>query len=111
MFIVLRMYKVPPRYEIALNDRAMNILAIGILCHIAMNTWIFTNPEIFPSEVKTIERQGDIYYYFSSANFSDRIFSANGLPYFILLCASFTSFFVLAPVFKRVAFVCCFKNS
>ena len=45
----------PPRYEIALNDRAMNILAVGILMHIAMNVWIFTNPEIFPSEVKTVE--------------------------------------------------------
>ena len=52
--IVLRMYKVPPRYEITLNERAMNILAVGILCHIAMNTWIFTNPEIFPDEIKTI---------------------------------------------------------
>ena len=105
------MYKVPPRYEIALNDRAMNILAVGILCHIAMNTWLFTNPEIFPSEVKTLTSQGDIYFYFSAANFKDRIFSANGLPYFILLCASFTSFFILAPVFQRIAYACCFKNS
>ena len=93
------MYKVPPRYEIQLNDRAMNLLAIGILFHIAMNIWIFTNPEIFPSEVKTLESQGDIYYYYTTENFKNRIFSANGLPYFILLCSAFASFFLFAPLF------------
>jgi cytochrome b subunit of formate dehydrogenase len=47
-FIVLRLCKVPPRFEIGLNNRAMNILGLGIMVHIAMNIWVFSNPEIFP---------------------------------------------------------------
>ena len=60
------MYKVPPRYEIALNDRALNILAIGVMCHAAMNIWFFTNPEIFPSEIKSSFDKGKTYYYFTT---------------------------------------------
>jgi hypothetical protein len=60
------MYKVPPRYEIALNDRALNILAIGVMCHAAMNIWIFTNPEIFPSEIETYTNKGKTYYYYTT---------------------------------------------
>jgi hypothetical protein len=56
--LVLRMYKVPPRYEIALNDRALNILAVGVMCHAAMNIWYFTNPEIFPSQIYTFTEKG-----------------------------------------------------
>jgi hypothetical protein len=52
------MYKVPPRYEIALNDRALNILAVGVMCHAAMNIWYFTNPEIFPSQIYTFTEKG-----------------------------------------------------
>ena len=108
---MLRIYKVPPRYEISLNNRAVNILGFGLLCHAAMNIWVFTNPEIFPSEVLSYTVRDTTYYYFKAANFKDRIFSVNGFPYFILLCAGFGAFYLFAPLLQMIAARLCFKDN
>lgn len=93
------MYKVPPRYEIALNSRAMDILAFGVLCHAAANIWLFTNPEIFPNKIYSVT---DIWlktsYYFTTDSFMDRVFSSNGLPYLFVLGGGIVCFFIIAPI-------------
>jgi hypothetical protein len=93
------MYKVPPRYEIALSNRALNILGLGAMVHAAMNVWIFSNPEIFPSEIKSYTEKITTYYYFDPmTTYKDRVFSANGFPFFLLLCAAAFAFLFCAPL-------------
>ena len=104
------MYKAPPRYEIALNDRVMNILGIGVMLHIAMNVWVYSNPQIFPTKIKSFMYDGIYVYYYESLSFGERIFSQNGFPFFVLLCASLAAFFCFAPALQMLVMACCFKD-
>ena len=96
--LVFRLCKVPPRYENTLNNVAMNLLGIGVLIHIGFCSWIFSNPEIFPTEIKSLTSNNITYYYYDPLDtIEDRIFSTNGLPFFILLCAGFAALFIFSP--------------
>jgi len=80
--------------------------------HVAMNIWIFSNPSIFPTELlETTPENGIVYYYFPTYSFTERVFSVNGMPFFILLCAAFVALFMCSPVLTSLAYACFFSAS
>jgi len=45
--IVLRVYKTPPRYSAELSDITRNLMYYGLLLHIIVSFFMFTNTKIF----------------------------------------------------------------
>mmetsp|Transcript_32060 Transcript_32060/g.23694 ORF Transcript_32060/g.23694 Transcript_32060/m.23694 type:complete len:162 (+) Transcript_32060:40-525(+) len=110
--LMYRLCKVPPRYENRLNTVALNLLGIGVMLHVCMNIWVFSNQLIFPNEVFSTEPENGVtYYYVEDYSFWERVFSINGLPFFILLCTCFFSLFLCSPVLQSLAFACFFSAS
>ena len=48
---LLRMCKMPPLYDIELNERAITLFTFSVAMHIVVAIWVFSTPAIFPSRV------------------------------------------------------------
>jgi hypothetical protein len=47
MYIVLRMYRTPPRYGIELSEISRDIMQIATFLHMAFGFYMFSNSQIF----------------------------------------------------------------
>ena len=48
---MLRMCKVPPLFDVSLNERALYLLTFAVSLHLVVAIWVFTTPAIFPMRV------------------------------------------------------------
>ena len=51
--LFLKFYKTPPQYDDMLAERALNIVKLGLIVHIIMNIYIFSNSDILTVQFKT----------------------------------------------------------
>lgn len=61
---ILRICKVPPKFNVSLNGRANNILGIAICLKLIVNLWVFSIPEIFPQRVRVFEANTRVNYFY-----------------------------------------------
>jgi len=110
-WLLIKHCKIPPKYETSLNDRANNIIAFSLMLHIFCSMWIFTTPEIFPSEVKVYDHISKVkYYYVSPMGFIDRILDPRVSSFVVLFFACLVFFFVIEPLSISLVKACCFKK-
>ena len=48
----MKFYKTPPQYDDVLAERALNIVKLGLIVHIIMNIYIFSNSDILTVQFK-----------------------------------------------------------
>lgn len=109
-YLILRVCKVPPRFDISLNDRANNILGSAILAHIGASMWVFTTPAIFPSRILVyVASTGAKYYYAESLSIAERFISPSVSSFLLLFAITVFIFFIVEPVALEIAKACCFK--
>jgi len=109
-WLILRVCRVPPRFDISLNDRANNILGFAILLRIISSIWIFTTPAIFPSRVLVYEAlKGAKYYYVEQQSIMDRFLNPSVSSFLLLFAVTLCIFFLVEPVALEIAKACCFK--
>lgn len=109
-YLILRVCKVPPRFDISLNDRANNILGLAILSHIGASMWIFTTPAIFPSRILVyVALTGAKYYYAAPLSIAERFLNPSVSSFLLLFAITVFIFFVVEPVALEIAKACCFK--
>lgn len=51
--LFLKFYKIPPQYDHVLADRAIIIIKLGLIVHIIMSIYIFSNSDILTEKFKT----------------------------------------------------------
>ncbi|CDW73565.1 trna methyltransferase [Stylonychia lemnae] len=88
LFIVLKCYRIPPKYEITLLQRALNLLLFSLFFHMAFTLWVFSEPLIFPKNVIELQIKAISYYYVKEMTFYDRVFTQNGFQYFVMICSA-----------------------
>lgn len=109
-WLILRLCRVPPRFDISLNDRANNILGFAILVHIVCTVWIFTTPAIFPDKVLVHEAStGARYFYTEPLGITVRFLNPTVSSYLLLFAVTLCVFFLVEPVALEIAKACCFK--
>mmetsp|Transcript_10713 Transcript_10713/g.17985 ORF Transcript_10713/g.17985 Transcript_10713/m.17985 type:complete len:229 (+) Transcript_10713:1679-2365(+) len=108
---ISRICKMPHRFGVELNERAVNLLGIGLMLKILASMWILTTPEIFPSEILTSTASNGIkYYYMKLLPTSERFVNSSLSYHTLLLIIMFGVFFIIEPIALEIAKACCFKK-
>lgn len=50
-WLILRVCRMPPRFDVSINDRASNILGFAAILHIICSVLAFATPAIFPAQI------------------------------------------------------------
>jgi len=90
-YLVLRSYKKPPYFDSNVNERALQILPIALMFHLAFSLWCYGAPDIFTSDSTATESQiastvADYLDFGQGNKYYQRATSETGLPFLVFLC-------------------------
>ena len=109
--LATRTCKLPPKYDISLNDRANNILGFSILMHIFASIWIFSTLELFPNSISVYDSVTRVkYYYVKPMSFVNRILDPRVSSYLVLFIGTLCTFYMVEPLAIETAKACCFRK-
>ena len=100
-WLFMRYYKIPPKFNLSIHNRAMQIMPYALYLHILMSLWFYTTPELYPVVIVGTSNS------YSQVKVYDRIFSDNGFVYLLILIIVVVYFLFQETILTLVCRRCC----
>lgn len=108
---ILRICKLPPRYDMVLIETATSLLGLSVLLHIFVSVLTFTAAELFPSQVLVDNPMNKFkYFYVESLSFTVRLLDPRVSSFLLLFLGTIGVFFIVEPLAMTFVRGCCFPK-
>ena len=100
-WLFMRYYKIPPKFNLSIHNRSMQIVPYALILHVLMSLWFYTTPELYPVIVVGSDSKD------SQVRVYDRLFSDNGFVFLLLLVGIVVYFLFQETILTLVCKRCC----